>query len=194
MKHRNIASIILAAGNSSRLGQAKQLVRRGNQSMIQYIYEQCVSANLGPTYILTGAYHEEISKELPKASILHYSDWEDGMGSTISFAMNQIQLNSLDGVVIVLSDQIFLTSSILLNLVQEAYSSKSSIVNCEYQNGMGPPTYFDKSLFRDLTFLEGADGAKSIVSKHMNHRSFIQFPKGYIDIDTQEDLNLLMDL
>ena len=191
MRKDNIASIILAAGNSSRLGQAKQLVRRGNQSMIQYIHEQCVSANLGPTYVLTGAYHEEISKELPKTSILHYPHWENGMGSTISFAINQIQLNSLDGVVIILSDQIFLTTSILSDLIQKANASKSKIVNCQYQNGMGPPTYFDKSLFQDLAILEGDDGAKSIVKRHFTNRSFIPFPKGHIDIDIQEDLGFL---
>lgn len=194
MKHRNIALIILAAGNSSRLGQVKQLVHRSDRSMIQYIYEQCVNSNLGSTYILTGAYHEEISQEVPSASVIYNPNWKDGMGSTIAFALQEIKSEELDGVVIILSDQIYFSSSILYDLINEANSSKSKVVNCQYQNGMGPPTYFDKSLFEELKKLGGENGAHSIVKKYFTKRSFIQFPKGHLDIDTQEDLDLLNDV
>jgi len=186
----NIGIIILAAGNSSRLGRPKQLLKRGEVSMIQYIHQECVNSKLGPVYIITGAYHEVISKEI-KSNIIENKNWKNGMATTISFAMRNINTLSLDGIILALSDQVYLSSSILQEIAQEARNSKSKIVNCQYQNGMGPPTYFDKSLFVELEQLTEGDGAKSIVKKYNNYKSSIQFPLGDIDLDVESDLDVL---
>ena len=190
----DIAIIILAAGSSSRLGQPKQLLQRGNQSMIQYVHEECLKSKLGPVYVVTGAYHDAISAELNDAEIIHYPRWENGMGSSISYALKTLKIDNLKGVIIALSDQVYLTSEILTELAQEANQSNSKIVNCKYQSEMGPPTYFDKSLFQELEQLTGDDGAKSIVKKYKTSRSSIRFVLGEVDIDTTEDLQILDNL
>lgn len=189
-----IALIILAAGNSSRLGQPKQMLDRGNQSMIQYIYNECIKSKLGPVYVVTGAYHDAIAKELTEATLIRNSKWQNGMASTISFALRNIDQENLEGTIIVLSDQIYLTSETLTQLGIVASTHTNKIVNCQYQKGMGPPTYFHKSLFSELELLSGDDGAKSIVKKYFSCRFSIDFPLGDLDLDTLDDLKRLEDL
>ena len=162
--------------------------------MIEYIYQECVTSKLGPIYVVTGAYHDVISNELIDAQIIYNRKWQDGMASSISYAMRSIDQEFLDGVIIILSDQVFLTSNILLKLTAKSSTSTKKIVNCQYQKGMGPPTYFDKSLFPELEQLSGDDGAKSLVKKYTTLKSSVDFPRGDVDLDTIEDISVLEDL
>ena len=56
---------------------------------------------------------------------------------------------------------------------------------------MGPPTFFDKSLFQELSELEGDIGAKSIIRRYFDKIETIDFEKGNLDIDTIDDLKWL---
>ena len=188
-----IALIILAAGNSSRLGQPKQLLLRGDQSMIQYIVSECTHSKLGPVYVVTGAYHKEIVQQLDSALLLHNISWEQGMSSSIAFAMRNIDKESIDGVLIVLSDQVYFDKTILADIAAIARTKHHKIINCRYQKGMGPPTYFDKSLFAELEQLSGDAGAKAIIIKYITQSTSINFLRGDVDLDSKEDLKVLED-
>ncbi len=162
--------------------------------MIQYIHQECIKSELGYVYVATGAYHDAISNEIPEAHLIYNANWTDGMASTISFAMKNINQEILDGVIIILSDQVFLTSDTLNRLAQKATNETNQIVNCKYQKGLGPPTYFHKSLFSELEKLSGDEGAKSIVKKYSTSLTSINFPKGDIDLDTTIDIKILDEL
>lgn len=192
--NKKVSILILAAGNSNRLGQAKQMLQRGNETMIQYIYQECIKSQIGPVYIITGAYHEAIEKEIPDAKIIFNPNWEEGMSTSISCGIKNIEHKKLSGVIIVLSDQVYFNKSVLTKISAVALSKSPKIINCTYQEGMGPPTYFDKSLFPVLAQLSGDEGAKSIVRKYISESIAISFPKGHFDLDTPEDLDILNTL
>jgi molybdenum cofactor cytidylyltransferase len=61
----------------------------------------------------------------------------------------------------------------------------------QYEQGAGPPSFFDVSFLPELCKLQGAQGAKPIVSKYENQLSYCSFPLGHLDIDTPEDLKRL---
>lgn len=184
----NIALIILAAGNSSRLGEAKQLLQRGEQNMIEYTISQCIQSKLGAVYVVTGAYHKEISKYTQNAITLYNSNWQKGISSSIGFAMCSINQKNLDGVIVILSDQVYFDKTKLTEIAEIAYTDKNKIINCRYKQGMGPPTYFHKSLFSELEQISGDEGAKSLVVKYQSDCYSIDFDKGNIDIDEPKDL------
>ena len=181
----------MAAGSSSRLGRPKQLLSRGKESMIEYITSECVESKLGPTYIVTGKYHDVISIKIDSAKILYNTAWQEGMSSSIAFAISTIDRKLIDGAIVVLSDQVYFSKKILAKISAVAKSKRQKIINCKYEKGMGPPTYFDKSLFGELEKLSGDDGAKSIIQKHIENSISIDFTKGSIDLDTPADLDIL---
>ena len=189
----NIALIILAAGDSSRLGQPKQLLRRGDQSMIEHIVSQCDQSELGPVYIITGKYHDAISNQIGRSNILHNHKWQEGMSSSIAFAISNIDQVLIEGAIIILSDQVYFDKTILADIAAIAKTKHHKIINCRYQKGMGPPTYFDKSLFAELEQLSGDSGAKAIIIKYITQSTSINFPRGDVDLDSKEDLKILED-
>ena len=91
-------------------------------------------------------------------------------------------------VVFIMSDQPFLTSEILDDILEKAKNIKSGIIVCEYEIGQGPPSYFSNDYFEELRKLDGDQGAKPIVRKHQDDVAFVKFLKGHLDIDVPEDL------
>ncbi|HEV3326841.1 MAG TPA: NTP transferase domain-containing protein, partial [Puia sp.] len=78
-------TIILAAGNSSRLGRPKQLLPYRGKTLLTHVVAEALAADMQPVVVVTGAYQEEIRDFLKgqPVSIIHNPHWETGMASGI---------------------------------------------------------------------------------------------------------------
>ena len=81
----NTAIVILAAGNSSRFGSAKQLLHFNNKTLLQHVIDEAIDAGAEPIVVVTGANADEVSKEIKsnKVEIVFNKDWKEGMASGI---------------------------------------------------------------------------------------------------------------
>ncbi|MGB0864101.1 MAG: nucleotidyltransferase family protein [Saprospiraceae bacterium] len=187
-----IAILIIAAGASRRLGQPKQLVPFRDTFLLNHIIQECQNSKVGTIYIILGANAERIEPRLPKdLSIFYHKNWKQGMGTSIAFGMQHIDKKDYEGVIIAVSDQPFFSSFLLKKITQKYIETNSKIIISEYEEGMGTPSFFEKTLFSELLQLKGDIGAKPIIKKYRTEIQGISFPKGNIDIDTPEDLKLL---
>ncbi len=78
--------VILAAGNSSRLGgDIKQLLPWRNQTLLQHIITEADLAGLSPIVVVTGAYTEQVSASVThlKVSLVYNPVWAKGKASGI---------------------------------------------------------------------------------------------------------------
>lgn len=195
-EHTSVGIIILAAGNSSRLGQAKQLLQFKNKSLIRNVADEALAANVGNVIVVTGANQEAVSRELADLPVhfAHNPDWQQGMGSSIRTGLTKLlQLDqNTHAVILAVSDQPFVKSESFQNLIETAKIEDKTIVACAYQNTMGTPVLFKNRYFDSLLALKGTEGAKGILNQFENEVSTVSFPKGDIDIDTQEDYNKLL--
>lgn len=183
----------MAAGASSRLGQPKQLLMYGGQSLLSHTVEVCLSANIGDVVVCLGSNAGPIAATIDQhpIEVVTCPMWDEGLGSAIAYVVASVGTNELDGVLIVLADQPYLTADVLLHVMQKAKATTCLISACTYAEGQGPPVYFDKSLFDSLKKLSGDGGAKPIVRRHKADVQYVSFPNGHIDIDTPEDLQHL---
>lgn len=182
--------IILAAGSSSRLGRPKQLIKHQGISLIRKTIIECLTADLGEVIVVLGAYYDEISEEIHdlNAQIIRHTQWVDGMGKSISYAARQLDEPSIDGVYIVIADQMHFGSDVLHHMHHHIQHPKEDIIICRYQEGHGPPSYFGVSYLDELKRLNGDSGARSVVRDHPDQVTIVDFELGHIDIDTPEDL------
>ncbi len=60
----NTGIIILAAGNSSRFGSAKQLLHFNNKTLLQHVIDEAIESGAEPIIVVTGANADEISKDI----------------------------------------------------------------------------------------------------------------------------------
>lgn len=187
--------LILAAGNSSRLGEPKQLLNFKGKSLLRHVAEESLKTT-DSVVVVTGSAHSEISQEIVnlKVKIIDNVNWNEGMGSSIQIGFKEL-LNSfptIENCIISVCDQPYIVAEIFSDLIQMQKDSQRGIVASKYADTLGTPVLFTKKYFEDLSNLSGKEGAKKLVQKFKDDTAEINFEKGEIDIDTQNDYQQLI--
>ena len=192
----NFGIILLAAGSSSRLGRPKQLLKYNSHTLLQHSLQIAIASNAHNIVVVLGAHAENIKEDIDHQNI-HIainSSWQEGMASSIHCgikAMAEIS-PSVEGIIIMVCDQPH-TSTILLNKLLDTYQqTKKEIVASGYENIIGTPVYFHRSLFPELLQLAGDKGARNLIRRYADKVEVVPFPEGKIDIDTELDYRELL--
>ncbi len=184
----NIAIIILAAGASTRMGSPKQLLTWGNTTLLNHTIEQAINSKSDAVYVVLGANYTAIKKSIihKQATLLHFKNWKEGMGSSIMYGMQNLPPNKFDGVLVMLADQPQIDTSFLNKLISQFYQKKLSIISTQHKHGSGVPAIFANSYFKKLLRLRGDEGAKQIIANSMDKVLALSPFKIIEDIDTME--------
>ena len=193
----NMGVVILAAGSSSRLGRPKQLLEYQNKTLLQRIIDMVTSFAFNPSIVVLGAHAEQIrdATELENVTTVYNEDWSEGIASSIRMGVEEAtKLNTkMDSILFLLSDQPYVTSGLIRELINKHEEGSQLITACSYKKNVGVPAIFPKQFFPMLRKLRGDVGAKKIILQHSQHVNEVPFKKGYIDIDTTEDYEQLQE-
>ena len=194
----NIHALMIAAGQSQRMGLPKQLLPWGKKTLIEHQIKTLQKAHLSVSVVL-GAQHEQINKTIAylKVSTVYHPDWQLGMGSSIACGVKAIDnLNAnYDGILIVLVDQPLVTTEHIDRMVQTFDPGRKQIIVSQTSSGIsGPPVLFDAHYFKELKTLDGDDGAKPIVRNQKEYTMQVTADCNLEDMDTVEDYRRLLAL
>ncbi|HTE02253.1 MAG TPA: nucleotidyltransferase family protein [Mucilaginibacter sp.] len=191
----NCAAIILAAGQSSRLGTPKQLLKYQGKSLLQHTINVAKHSSVQSIIVVLGSDFELMVKEIdsPDISIVKNENWHTGLASSIYCGINALKdIDPVsDAAILMVCDQPFISSELLDNLVAEQKATGKPIVASKYEDTIGIPALFHQSFFTQLQELEGDSGAKKIMQQHPDIIAVVPFPSGNIDIDTLGDYEAL---
>ena len=187
----SVGLIILAAGPSSRLGVPKQNLRYAGETLLQRAVHTAMDSECKPVMVILGANAETLQTDLHNlpVQVVRNPHWPEGMASSIRegiAAMNAHTAN-LDGVILMVCDQPFVTTVLLDEMVEQKRQHGHGIIACAYQDTLGTPALFDKKFFPELMALEGQEGAKKLLFQHADVVTPLDFPLGNFDIDTPQD-------
>lgn len=189
------ALIILAAGASSRLGYPKQTLLYKGRTLLEIAIEAGLKSKCKQVTVVLGANADKIEPGIQDypINIIHNAGWEVGMGSSIALAINTIQEDkAIKQAVIMLCDQPFVTGRLIDSLLYKQQETNKKIIACTYKDTIGVPVLFNRSLFNELTLLQGQEGAKKVLNVHPDDIATIPFEKGGVDIDTVADYEELL--
>jgi molybdenum cofactor cytidylyltransferase len=188
-----IGAIVLAAGSSSRLGQAKQLLTYGGKTFVRLSAQAAIEAGCAPVIAVLGSEREKIASELRDlpVTMLTNENWERGVGSSLRAGM-AAAATACDAVVILTCDQPHVSATVLQRLIAAHKTTTCPIVASTYARTRGVPALFARACFPALQSLPDARGAKSIIATAREAEiALIDFPEGAIDIDTPQDYERL---
>jgi molybdenum cofactor cytidylyltransferase len=189
--------IILAAGESKRLGNPKQLLSFGGNTLLARVAKTASESNLSPVIAVLGANAEKISATLniPDIIVVKNDDWKEGMASSIRIGLSSmLELSPLvDGVLVLVCDQPYLNQHLIKALIEAQRDSGLPAAAASYGGKLGTPALFQKSLFSELMSLSGDTGARKILERKRENVVEVEFELGVVDIDTQEDYERLLN-
>ncbi|HRG42154.1 MAG TPA: nucleotidyltransferase family protein [Saprospiraceae bacterium] len=198
MHKHQLAILILGAGGSSRLGQAKQLLSFGVSTMLNRIVDVALQSKVGNIYLVLGASYDEVKASIKDTSVhvIHNKNWEKGLSTSIVAGVNEIlqQAPSTQGILIMLGDQILILPTHINQVVQVFLAEKCDIVYADYKSDYGPPAIFGIKTFNELLSLEMDQGAKKIIKSGMYKIKSVNIPEGKYDIDTTSDYEQIKGL
>lgn len=183
--------LILAAGSASRMQQPKMLLPYGKGTILSHLLEETKAVQPQAICLVTGYYHAAMMP-LPQTEpvmVVYNERWQEGMAGSIKtglFALLE-QQPALDSVMILVSDQPFITRDLLQEMLQTQETSGKAIVAAFYNGVKGTPVLFASRYFHHLQQLQGDKGARSILQLVPDDIATVDFAAGEMDIDTPED-------
>jgi molybdenum cofactor cytidylyltransferase len=187
MKNSAASIIILAAGNSSRLGLPKQLLQYEKKSFLRLIAEKALEIQPLEAIAVLGFDFDRMQKEihdLPVRTVLNH-EWREGIASSIRAGINAVDLDA-KGALISVCDQPAVTSELLNGLISLC-SHEKPIAATKYDKILGVPACYDRTIFPELLLLRGDRGAKRVIGRDESRVVAYSFPQASIDIDTLQD-------
>jgi molybdenum cofactor cytidylyltransferase len=163
-----LTAVILAAGESKRMGSPKALLLYNDRTFVEHLLDITRHPKVGSQIIVLGAGAEAISKRIglsPKQTVVN-PDWQNGQLSSIKAALKSIGTEPTDGVLLCLVDHPLITSALVNQLIESFYSTGKLIVAPTFHGKRGHPVIFSSKLFTELLDASEETGARSVVWKH----------------------------
>jgi molybdenum cofactor cytidylyltransferase len=194
MTSKSVAAVILAAGGSQRMGQPKQLLRFRERTLLRRAVETAVASMCRPILVVIGAHAALVSLELQSLPVLiaYNPEWASGLGSSLRLAIQTLgAIDGIEGVVITLSDQPLVTADAVNKIVEAHYQTGKDIVASEYADTHGVPLFISKRFFGEIAALDGTEGAKRVIDRHLEEMTTVPLVEAAFDIDTSYEYERL---
>ncbi len=188
-----VTGIILAAGLSQRMGQPKQLLRLGSQTLLSQVMLNTIRSKLDRVIVVVSPQIEQQAIQIlgsldKNVLIVVNTDPGRGISSSIKLGLEEVSEDTR-GVMILLGDQPLVSAKVIDKLIDAFDLHSKKIIVPTYNGKDGNPVIFPTESLDDLKTISGDKGAKNIIYNHID--MVIKVEVGDLgsmeDIDTPED-------
>ncbi len=188
-------ALVLAAGESRRLGSAKQLLPWGGETLLASVLRQTLAWPVDVVYCVLGFEAERILEEgsLPDVPVVINPEWATGMASSLRVGLDAMTRDPrLERTFIVMGDQPGIDLGVVEQLLQAAGRTTAPVVVPRYRYTWSNPVLVARRLWARLMSLKGDEGARRLLKAHPEWVEEVWFdllpPR---DVDTRADVEEL---
>lgn len=187
-----IGGLVLAAGESSRMGRPKAAlpVGPGGETALSLAVKALLGGGVPGVAVVAGAHTDAVRAALPSGlrgvHVIAHSGWRGGQLTSLLAGLDEVDDGRLEGLVVHLVDAPFVRPATVRALVKAWRTTRAPIVRPACEGRHGHPAIFDRGVFADLRAADPAAGAKAVFARH-RHRLLdveVDDPGAFDDIDT----------
>jgi molybdenum cofactor cytidylyltransferase len=185
-----IWAMILAAGESKRMGKPKLLLPFGDKTIIEIVVGIVVSSRVEKTLVILGSDREKIEEKIKNfpVEVVYNRDWRSGMLSSVQRGFKALP-GDARGVLVVLGDQPKISTTVINELIDAHKSSGKGIVLPVYKGERGHPVLLDVKYGGEVESLNPETGLRGTVYNHPEDilEVEVENPSILRDIDNMSD-------
>jgi len=182
------AIIILAAGESKRLGIDKQLVPINGESLINRTIRIALETQPMQTLVVLGHHADKIHSSIVHSTIqrIDCTDWQQGMSASLRAGIQHVHPECA-GALLLLCDQPALSAAHLTAMVNAWRQHPDHAVASAYADTIGVPALLPRTSFASILTIQGDQGAKAWLRQSAKVIP-IAAPELVQDVDVPRDL------
>ena len=179
-----ISAIVLAAGESKRMGRPKQMLAWQGKTLLRHVLESLINSDADEIILVLGHEAEAIRKSLTgfQIKVVINPDYKQGMASSLRQGLLAMDPRS-EAFLVLLADQPGIGPDIINHMIREFQQAnpKRGIVRPVYHGLRGHPVLIGVRYLQEVLQLQGDVGARRIL---MNH------PEDILEIEVEQDVVL----
>ncbi len=182
--------VLLAAGGSRRLGQAKQLLELAGETFVHRAARLALATAPADAVLVLGAHADAVLAGEATLALrpVRCGDWERGMGASLRAGLAALSPNC-SGALVLLCDQPDLHAGHLHALVQAWRRDPTRAAASAYAGVLGVPALLPRTWFSALDALDGDRGARDLLRQRAGDVHAVASAPLARDIDTPADLH-----
>jgi molybdenum cofactor cytidylyltransferase len=185
-----ICAIVLAAGESRRMGRQKLLLPFGKTTVIGHVVDELLRSAVDNVYVVLGHEGNRIAEALSgrPVTIVTNPDYKLGMLSSVRCGLRALP-QQCDKVLVALGDQPAITSELVNQMIQSSSTTDKGILVPVYCGKRGHPILFS-TCYRNEIFTSFDDsGLRGLLQAHRDDIFEMPVPTPAVlsDIDSPDD-------
>jgi molybdenum cofactor cytidylyltransferase len=171
-----LAAVILAAGESRRMGQPKALLAFPGRTtaegrpctLLEHLLAVVRHPQIGMRRVVLGAHAEEIRRQVPldPECVVINHEWQRGQLTSIQVALGSLPVGATDGLLLCPVDHPMISPELVDALITAFYCSGKLIAIPTYHGRRGHPVIFSSKLYGALLTAPPELGARAVVWEH----------------------------
>jgi molybdenum cofactor cytidylyltransferase len=187
----SISAIILAAGQSKRMGQPKMVLAWENTTVLGKVLATIKKAGIEDTLVITGDAQsaiEKIAREFDSRFIHNENFRHEEMLTSIQCGLKE-QFSSCDAALICLGDQPQVEEKSVRSVCAAFQKIKNEIIVPSHQKRRGHPWLIPRVFWDEVLRMRAPESMRNFLDKHKNEIHYIECETSSIlqDLDTPED-------
>ena len=190
-----ISGIVLAAGASTRMGQAKASLPLGQmgETVLSRVVGTLVKGGVPEIVVVAGAHIDAVRAAMPRqetrARVIENMRWQRGQLSSLVTGLDAIDTPLIEAALVMLVDVPLVHASTVAAVIEAWRRTRAPIVRPAEGERHGHPVIFDRSVFADLRSADLNTGAKAVFALHRDRIVNVEVKDSgaFEDIDTPED-------
>jgi molybdenum cofactor cytidylyltransferase len=185
-----IRALILAAGESRRMGMAKPLLRFGDVTFLEQIVGVLRESNVDGTTVVLGAQAAAIRAcvDVSHVDVVVNEDYPEGQLSSLIKGLSHLPPGT-EAMLLCLVDHPFITTDVVNRLIDAFKETHRPIVLPVFEGRRGHPALFAGSLFDELLNAPPEKGARYVVASNADSVFEVNIPERgvLVSVDTPQD-------
>jgi molybdenum cofactor cytidylyltransferase len=182
-----IAGLILAAGESRRMGRDKALLTYHSRSFLETIINNLVAAGIEKTTVVLGHHAEFIQRSvnLTAVRVVVNADYRRGQTSSLQIGLAAAAVDAPEAIVLCLVDHPAISFGVIAKLKERFESTRPPVLIPTHVGQRGHPVVISQELFPELLALPPEDPANTVIRKYRDTTQFVEVadPGILLDVD-----------